>query len=302
MADPFDEFEIKPLSEGLGFHKKSIPLSEQIKKSGLVESRTAQMPSLSGEEREQIRAGAMANSKPREFTDLLKALEKPIGGSVGPSRMELKTRSEGVKVTEPLPQPGSHKKRAGSASAEMEMPRPESPIFPSLKIQRPARSPLNKAIENAGLKRGAADSPVTMLERAPVAIPSAILDGIVVFALSLVFLVALMTVTKVDLAALVFRTGLDVPTRFAFCALFASVMMMYVVISRSFFGRTLGEWTFDYQMGDDQQHKSAAYPLRVLLRSILVFATGLIVLPLLSLILNRDLLAPPSGLQLYRQL
>ncbi len=36
--DPFEEFEMKPLSEGLGFHKKAVPLSEQVKKSGLAAS------------------------------------------------------------------------------------------------------------------------------------------------------------------------------------------------------------------------------------------------------------------------
>jgi hypothetical protein len=289
MQDPFEEFEIKPLSEGLGFHKKSVPLSEQIKKSGLTESRTAQVPSLTMEEREKIQP---SGNRPQAFTDLLKALESPVG-----PKERQPVRTEAVRVTEPLPAPGSSKKRA----TDMEIHRPETPTFPSLKVQRPMHSPLNKAIENAGLKRGAADSPNRMLERAPVAIPSALLDGIVIFALGLVFLVALMTITKVDLATLIFRTGLDVPTKVAFGALFGSVLMMYVVVARSFFGRTLGEWTFDYQMGDDQQHKSATYPLRVLLRSILAVLTGVVVLPLLSLILNRDLLAPLTGLQLYRQ-
>ena len=109
-----------------------------------------------------------------------------------------------------------------------------------------------------------------------------------------------MTVTQVDLTALIFKVGLDVPTKIAFYALFVSVMLMYVVVIRSFFGRTLGEWTFDFQMGNDQQHESALYPVLVLWRCSLAIMTGVILLPILSMIFGRDLLAPATGLQLYR--
>lgn len=292
--DPFDEFEIKPLSDGLGFHKKSVPLSDQVKKSGLVAAKTAQIPSFPSPERDPAPQGAKAAQNPQVFADLLKALESPVGRERAGKAERAESRPL---VTEPLPAPGTSRKRA----TEMEVPRPEAPTFPALTPRPQTPSPLNRVVENVGLKRGAADSPVRMLERAPVAFPSAFLDGIVVFALSLVFLVALMTITQVDLAALVFRAGLDVPTKAAFFALFVSVMLMYVVVARSFFGRTLGEWTFDFQMGDDQQHKSAMYPLRVLFRSFLIVLTGVFLLPLMSFVLNRDLLAPMTGLQLYRQ-
>lgn len=285
--DPFDEFEIKPLTEGLGFHKKTVPLAEQIKKSGLAEARTAQIPNFGLEGKEKLQP----SPRPQAFQDLLKALEAPVGRE----RPAL-PRSENVTITEPLPSPGTSKRRA----TEMEIPRPEKPTFPNLTPPRPTSTPLSKVVENVGLKRGAADSPVKMLERAPVAIASAVLDGIVIFALSLVFLVALMTITHVDLAALIFQAGIDVPTKFAFLALFGSVMLMYVVVARSFFGRTLGEWTFDFQMGDDQQHKSALYPLQVLWRSVLVVITGVVIIPLVSLITRQDMMAPLTGLQLYR--
>lgn len=286
--DPFDEFEIKPLSDGLGFHKKTNTLSEQIKKSGLIENQTTKIPVLTEEQRQAVKP----NVQNQVFTDLLKSLEMPLS--------EKAKLNMGVSISEPLPAPGSRKR-----SVEIETPvRPNVPpagepdkIKPSV---RPAVSPLSQAVQDVGLKRGAADSPLRMLESAPVAIASAVLDAIVIFALTLVFLVALMTVTKVDLAALLFRTGLDVSTRFAFAALLISVMMMYVVVVRSFFGRTLGEWTFDFQVGDDKQQKSAKYPLQILWRSIVVTATGVVVLPLLSLIFKKDIPGRLSGLQLYR--
>ena len=105
--DPFEEFEIKPLTEGLGFHKKSIPLAEQVKKSGLVEAKTAQIPNFGIEERA---SGQGANSnRPQVFADLLKALESPVGRE-RPRPME-RTESA-MPFTESLPAPGTTKRRA----------------------------------------------------------------------------------------------------------------------------------------------------------------------------------------------
>ncbi|MGE0763307.1 MAG: hypothetical protein AB7N80_08515 [Bdellovibrionales bacterium] len=296
--DPFEEFEIKPLSEGLGFHKKSVPLSEQVKKSGLAEAYSVQIPSLTQADKEKLQSNT--SSKPQAFADLLKALESPASARApAPMRpmVPAPVAASELMITEPLPAPGTAKKKA----VEVEIPRPQGPEFPTLNPARPSNTtPLSKVVENVGLKRGAADSPMRMLERASVSIPSAVLDGVVVFALSLMFLVTLMTITKVDLAALVFQVGMDVPTKVAFGVLFASVLLMYIVVVRSFYGRTLGEWTFDHQMGDDQQQMQALYPVQVMWRAVLIMATGVITIPLLSMIFGRDLLAPLTGLQLYR--
>lgn len=290
--DPFEEFEIKPLSEGLGFHKKTTTLSDHVKKSGLPAANSRQVPSFTNEDQAKIKP----SNRPQAFEDLLKALERPVSDRAG-----VRTAAKaGPSITEPLPGPSASPRRASMANPDIEMPRPVTPEFPSLN-PRPMHSPLSKTVESVGLKRGAADSPLRMLERASASFSAAALDGVVIFALSLIFLVALMTITNVDLGRLVFSVGLDMPTKFAFTVLFLSVMLMYVVVVRSFFGRTLGEWTFDLQMGDDQQHERAIYPLMVLWRSALVVATGVVLFPLLSLALGRDLLAPLTGLQLYRQ-
>lgn len=298
--DPFEEFEIKPLSEGLGFHKKATNLSEQVKKAGLTESQSMKVPSMGLTEQNQVKS----TPRPQTFDDLLKALETParpktpsvstLAQSAANAASSFGIGSD-LKITETLPAPGTTRKKA----MEIEIPPPVTPEFPKLN-QRPAQTPLSKVVENVGLRRGAADSPVRMLERSSASFPSAILDTVVVFAMSLIFLVALMTITKVDLARLVFNVGLDVPTKLAFAVLFGAIAMMYTVVVRSFFGRTLGEWTFDHQMGDDQQHEKVSYPFKVLWREILVMGTGVILFPLLSLIMRRDLLAPLTGLQLYR--
>jgi len=278
-----DEFEIKPLNEGLGFHKKSKNLGQHVKDSGLLEDKAGKIPSTSV-------ASTETKHTRMQFDEILKALERPTPG-----------KASSVRVTQPLP-------TVGSVQAKPEIELPKAPPFPNPfptpvptpQKNRPDHTPLSKVVQNVGLRRGAADSPVRMLERASVSFSSAFLDAIVILALSLLFLVALMTVTKIDLAALVLRSGLDFPMQISFGVLFGSVLLMYVVVSRSFFGRTLGEWTFDLQMGDDAQHLKALYPIRVVFRSFLVMATGLILLPILSWALDKDILAPATGLQLYR--
>ena len=59
--------------------------------------------------------------------------------------------------------------------------------------------------------------------------------------LSAPFMVALLVVTKVDLSVVFRNLNSDYMTQISLGVLFLAVMQMYVVISRSFFGRTLGE-------------------------------------------------------------
>ncbi|NJL25897.1 MAG: hypothetical protein HC902_12510, partial [Calothrix sp. SM1_5_4] len=44
--DPFDEFEFKPLTDGLGFHKKTVSLKEGLNKSGVLEDELHAVPAV----------------------------------------------------------------------------------------------------------------------------------------------------------------------------------------------------------------------------------------------------------------
>jgi hypothetical protein len=108
-------------------------------------------------------------------------------------------------------------------------------------------------------------------------------------------------VTKVDLSAILRGLNNDEITLISLGVFFVAVIQMYVVTARSFFGRTLGEWTFDVQLGKTEDQSKTFYPLKVVARSLLVTATGLIVLPILSLVVGRDLAGDLLGLHLYQQ-
>lgn len=280
--DPIEEFEFKPLTEGLGFHNRAQQLKASLESADLARKEIQpKIPSLAEKESQAT------PTKRRSYEDLLQALEKPVM----PPNI---AHSDGPEIVEPIGRAEFKKEQNGSAQkkeAYSDAGVLESTLFPPrLKIQ----------IET-GTRRGAADSPVQNLELSPICLPGLFLDGVVVFALSLIFIVSLLVVTKLDFVSVLMSTKTDAFAQLSFALLFVCVLEMYMVVARSFFGKTLGEWTFDHQLGTDEENSRVFYPLRVMFRSLVLLLTGLIVLPVLSIIFRKDLAGKLTGLRLYRQ-
>lgn len=303
--DPFDEFEFKPLTDGLGFHKKAVNLKEGLKTSGVLQDELQAVPvtipkSALEESPASTSAKATGTGKKHTFEDVLSALEKtPLQRSA----------TSDLQFTEPLPrekQPATgstgKKKAMEIEPVQSPFPKPEAYKNPTANSATAVKKvPTQTEQASVGTRRGAADSPQRKLDPAIISFPAALLDLIIVTALALVFLVALLTVTKVDLNTVLRNISADLMTQISLGVLFISVMQMYVVIARAFFGRTLGEWTFDLQVGEDEEQTLESYPLRVVGRSMLTTLTGLILLPLISMIVGRDIAGQISGARLYRQ-
>lgn len=308
--DPFDEFEFKPLTDGLGFHKKSVSLKEGLKNSGVLEEELQGIPaSIPKNMLEDI---PKAPIKKHTFDDVLSALEKtPLN------------RKADLQFTEPLPRESKKENKKNDPLAKNAMdidlsvpdipvqspfPRPEAykkPSVPPTKPVTPAvikQTPTQTQLNSVGTRRGAADSPQRkVLEPATMSFASATLDFIICTALALVFLAASLSVTKVDLNIVLANLNGDVMTQIALGVMFLAVMQMYVVIARAIFGCTLGEWTFDLQIGRDEEQTEGTYPLKVAFRSFLNIVTGLVLLPLVSALAGRDIAGGLSGVKLYRQ-
>jgi hypothetical protein len=291
--DPLDEFEFKPLTEGLGFHKKTIRLQEQVQRSRMVEnSLGVSLPPSAPPEHKSMPTPAQS------LEDLLKTLDRPMGSS--------------VKITQTLPRPDNqsrseHRKEALEIEmppmGPVQVPRPQKgrldiPTPGSEVLIRPA--PLTPA-QQVGPKRGASNSPGPQLEPATVSLQAAILDAVVVTAVTLLFLVSLVLITKIEIFSVFASAKTDITTQLSLILLFLAVMQMYVVVARSFYGRTLGEWTFDYQLGRDEEHSRTMYPILVTLRSLLIILTGLITLPVLSWMTGKDLAGRVTGVALFQQ-
>lgn len=72
-----------------------------------------------------------------------------------------------------------------------------------------------------------------------------------------------------------------------------------MIFLRGFNGATIGEWTCSLRLGQPWQRLQSGYILKVLLRTTLIMATGIVTLPLLSLLFKRDLAGDISGLKIY---
>lgn len=308
--DPFDEFEFKPLTDGLGFHKKSVSLKEGLKKTGVVDDRLNDLPSTLP--RDLLDEGAKLPSAPKHtFEDVLSALEKtPIKkpaldleftDALPRSKDKVKAMDVEIPRSPSLPRAPELPKAPKVPQAPVQSPFPQPDAYDKTPVAALKKVPLVQEQAAVGTRRGAADSPMRHLELTPVSFASAFLDFIIVLAMSIIFLIALLMVTKVDLGVVLANLDRDTMTKIAFGVLFIAVMQMYAVVSRSFFGRTIGEWTFEVQLGEDKEQALESYPLRVALRSLITTATGLAVLPLASAILGFDVAGKLSGVKLYRQ-
>lgn len=343
MPESYDDFQIKPLTKGLGFHKKAIQLGEMVSQTGLSQDQLQKpIPSAPPEAffdpEKSSQKGHVRPQKARESLDRLitqldlgnermaQAAQVAQLGRVGQENevsisstlprysgqdifsvrsetMESEMRSTMDPVSDPLsrsgPGHGPGRSIPGSDQGPSSRRMPNRPVVTGTLPISPGQMAREQI--QTGSRRSAHDSKGGSLRPASISISSTILDFVVVVALSLVFLVSLLSVTKIEILSIAFNLQSDGATQLSLGILFIAIMQMYVVVSRSFFGRTLGEWTFDFQMGDDQQQRSGFYPLLVAWRSFLIVLTGLIILPLLSLVFRRDLTARLCGLQLYRR-
>ena len=135
----------------------------------------------------------------------------------------------------------------------------------------------------------------------PANFAAATIDAMVVAGIATVFLVCILTITKVNLIGLLTNARTDDATRLHLVLLTLAVMQMYMLVARAFFGSTLGEWAFEMQLGTDAQQRKAYYPLQVIWRTLITTATGLVVLPLLSFGFRRDIAKYLTGVQLFRR-
>jgi hypothetical protein len=287
-VDPFEEFEMKPITQGLGFHKKAIKLND-----------TAATPNTSSSLVKEA-ASAAAGS----YSQFLESLKKPD-------------------VTTPLPRDQNREnlpsflttEASNEMAGEITWPNPQAPTTPNRPKQptRPNPAPGNfkksvdldfvdpKVAKKIPATEDVKPSRSTLVE-IPFSFSAAVVDTIVLIALTLVFLICVLMITKVNLISIVQTIRNDSMTQLSLVLLMLALYQIYSVVARSTFGATIGEWTFDLQLGHFNQHEMSTYPLRVAWRSLAMILTGFVVLPFLSLVFRRDLAGKLSGLQLYRQI
>lgn len=277
-----DDFEMKPITPGLGFHKKPVSLKEHVAASNLVQDKLGRSLPLE--------APPVNDGRPRSKEDILNEIKEAL-------RPIQQTKARGL--TETLPRGPEDVRKATAPEISVPMPTTRTPME-IVNFETPTAT-LRDDAPLVGTRRGAHDAKVRDLTPVSFSIVSTILDSIIVLALSMIFMISLIFATEVNLNAVIASAARETSALASLIVLYLAVWQMYAVVSRSFFGATIGEWTFDLQLGETEQLNTTFYPAKVLVRSLATIFTGFVILPFLSLVSRRDISAKISGLQLYRK-
>lgn len=266
--DPLDDFQFKPLTEGLGFHKKK----NEPAPTSRVQSTTNSEAGFTENRRTEARPETRANT----------LLETPL-----PRRRQERART--IPTIEDEVSPGN--------SAVDEILKTLNKKKDLDFINKPE---MQKQTPAAAAKKAPATTTVTSTE-----LPSfmaATLDAMLIIAASLLCLIVMLTITKVDLIGNLTRPDGDGMVYTSTVALFLAVTFIYMVVHRVFMGATPGEWAFDQQLGTDEQINRPTYVLKVISRTLLTMVTGFVVLPLLSMLFQRDLAGNWTGAPLTKKI
>ncbi len=248
--DPFDEFEFKPLTDGLGFHKKK-----------------SEAPAFSD----------------KSFEPLLK--------NQGPS-LSLLDEDSANSLESPLPR--KNRLNIDRTPAETSSALAVDEILKTLQNNR--RFEFENAKKSLKVTKTKEQYKETTWNMS-----STFLDSMLVVAASLLCMIILLMITKTDLIANLSHPD---PRGFIYIAtgtLFAGVNFIYMLVNRAFLGCTPGEWAFDQRIGKPEEMQDWTYTLRVAGRTLLVMATGFILFPILSALMDYDVVGSITGASLYKK-
>lgn len=266
--DPFEEFEFKPITEGLGFHKKAKTTEKTMTFNKPEETR----PFTKDEPKSLFKTTSATSS--------LQMIEEE------PSKDLLKS---------PLPRKNTTPKplvETPSTAAVDE-------ILKSLKSKR--NLDFDNNTQKSTTKNTATNAVKTEFTKTTVNLAAGLLDSMLVLAASLICMIVLLVITKADLIKALSSSEADPMILIATLGLFATVTFVYYVVNRAFVGFTPGEWAFDQRIGTPEEAKDAFFPLKVAARSVLVIFSGFIILPLISFFMNSDIAGTISGASLVRK-
>jgi hypothetical protein len=241
--DPFEEFEFKPLTDGLGFHNRTKAAPPHVIPADFA-STTIQTP------------------LPRKTEEPLSDLRRPTTKPTTPANASNTTVDEILKTL------GERKKYDFSEATALSQPTEQTQaLYMSSRFE----------------------------------LSAGILDGMLIIASYLAALIVVLLITKVDLFGNLLNPDPGGMIYFALLGLLASLTWIYLVVNRLFLGFTPGEWVFDQRLGQPRELGTASYSLKVAARSLLVLATGFVVIPLFSMISRRDILGKALGAELVKK-
>ena len=128
---------------------------------------------------------------------------------------------------------------------------------------------------------------------------ASMIDALILLSVSCVFLLMFSWIMKNSMSGVLQNIAQGQDRWILFVEIYALSAWIYLISVRGLTGFTLGEWACDLRLGQPHERLRASYVLRVMLRSSLIVMTGVITLPLLSLLFGRDIPGVFSGLRLF---
>ena len=77
------------------------------------------------------------------------------------------------------------------------------------------------------------------------------------------------------------------------------IIWTYLIFMRIFMGASVGELSCGLRLGQPMQRFKFSYFFKVMLRTTLILATGVVVIPIISLLFSRDIAGDICGLKIY---
>ena len=289
--DPFEEFEFKPLTEGLGFHAKN----QANKKADVGGMTLGTTTKFTTEKRSTPTATNGLNKV--EFKTSNLNFENTTGTAASTTGLGTGTTTFKSPMQSPLPR----------ATTTQNLPRRTMniPTIQDDSIAK-AQTAVNDILKNLNHKKQQEEMMAKTKKRLTWkdATPSMIaagLDAMLVVAGFLISLIAMLSMTKIDLLVNISNPGDNYSLWMATGFLFASVHMVYMVVFRAYLGYTPGEWAFDQRCGTEAQQASYTYIFKVMARTVIVAATGFFPVTLISALMGKDILAGITGTQIQTQ-
>lgn len=259
-SDLFEEFEFKPLSAGLGFHKKDKEAAAPLSVSAAPSGASSSASSLSIDIKAPL---------PRKKNAPAKQQAAPTATVAADGVIDLDDKSPMIDTLKDVLTERTYKR---------------------LKAERPWEiDELTQAAQPETWKKTSFD------------LTALLMDTFIVGAFFLLALMVFVAVTEIDLVHAINRGNVDENILMALGALGVATAWIYMVSCRLFAGMTAGEFIFDQRLGLDSDFEKASYGWKVALRTTILFATGLVVFPLIEEITRKDLLGSLLNLHHYRK-
>lgn len=323
MSDINDNIDFRPLSEGLGFHQKKP--STRSQSASEFEVPTVDLDVMGGKASLSEKSGSSASlpmvSAPQSARALQKAQTSPSPNtrtmSLGSASIsstqnfradevdDLTTETSSLTPVWMRPVEQKYNPWAGDVDigrepsvdgvVERDIDNStliDNPFFVPQKITSPVEVVTLRFSGYDGLRKK--KSKPTLPSFTAIA-----MDVLTLVSICMIFFAVVLTAMGESLSSVLSELPRDAAGRSYFLGIVLSVSFMYMILARSLFGQTIGEWMMYMQLGSDEDRAKASYPIKVFVRTVVVFLSGLIVFPILSLLAGKDILMYFSGLEMH---